>query len=83
MYYDRKSFFPNISHYSSSKDRALALCSLRAPHSHHSSPPAAYKIIDKWILRWSSEIWEWEKHEEPFDGSLQGNSSGDVELEVL
>ena len=25
MFYDRKSFFPNIFHYSSSKDRALAL----------------------------------------------------------
>ena len=30
-----------------------------------------------------SEIWEWEKHEEPFDGSLQGSSNSDVELEVL
>ena len=31
MYYDFKSVFPNISYYSSSKDRALALCSLHTP----------------------------------------------------
>ena len=35
------------------------------------------------MLRWSCEIWEWEKHEEPIDGGLQGSSSGDVDLEVL
>ena len=61
MYYDRKSFFPNISHYSSSEDRALVLHSHRTPHSHHPSPPGACKIIDKQMLRRSSEIREWEK----------------------
>ena len=35
------------------------------------------------MLQWGSEIWELEKHEEPFDGSRKGGSSGDVELEVL
>ena len=35
------------------------------------------------MLRWSSEIWEWERHEEPTDGSLQGSSSADVELGIL
>ena len=77
MHYDRKSFFPNISHYSSSKDRALALY----PTFHLLLPPAARKIIE--ILRWGSEIWELEKHGEPIDGSLQGSSNGDVDLEVL
>ena len=81
MSYDRKSSFPNISQ--SSKERALALCSIHTPHSHLPSPPAACKIIDKRMLRWGSEIWEWEKHEEPFDESRKGSSSGDVELEVL
>ena len=35
------------------------------------------------MLRWGSEIWEWEKHEESFDGSRKSGSSGGVELEVL
>ena len=77
MYYDRKSFFPNISCYSSSKDRALALY----PIFPLPLVPAARKIIE--MLRWSSEIWEWERHEEPTDGSLQGSSSADVELGIL
>ena len=77
IYYDCKSFFPNISHYSSSKDRALALY----PTFHLLLPPAARKIIE--ILRWGSEIWELEKHGEPIDGSLQESSSGGVELEIL
>ena len=77
MHYDRKSFFPNISHYSSSKDRALDLY----PIFPLPLAPAARKIIE--MLRWSSEIWEWERHEEPFDESRKGSSSGDVELEVL
>ena len=72
IYYDCKSFFPNISYYSSAKDRALALY----PTFHLPLPPAARKIIE--TLRWGSE-----KHGEPIDGSLQESSGGGVELEIL
>ena len=77
IYYDCKSFFPNISYYSSSKDWALALY----PTFHLPLPPATCKIIE--MLRWGSEIGELEKHGEAIDKSLQESSSGGVELEIL
>ena len=56
IYYDCKNIFHDISHYSSSKDRALAFYSLHTLHSHFPLPPAPRKIIDKRMLIWSSAI---------------------------
>ena len=77
MHYDRKSFFHNISHYSFSKDRALDL------YPTFPSPITTGCSQNYRDVTMGSEIWEWEKHEEPFDVSLQGSSNSDVELGIL
>ena len=77
MHYDRKSFFHNISHYLFPKDRALDLYPT-FPSLITTGCSQKYRDVTM-----GSEIWEWEKHEEPFDGSLQGSSNSDVELGIL
>ena len=67
----------SLSHLGILNDQAQSLYNISTPSSRH----ASRKIIE--MLRWSSKIREWERHEEPTDGSLQGSSSADVELGIL